>query len=74
MPRSQQSPLRLVDAMEDSVSNPKLDFLLAQHAQVVKAARSQAMAAHGSVTSRKRHFAWTEAEATFAAAAAKVIG
>jgi hypothetical protein len=50
---------------------PALALLVTRHEQAVKAARSQAIAPHGTVASRRRHFAWRAAEAAFAASIAE---
>jgi hypothetical protein len=51
-----------------------LALLMARHAQVVKAARLQAIAPYGSAASRKRHLAWKAAEAAFAASITHLVG
>jgi hypothetical protein len=51
----------------DAARDPAFALLLTRHTQAVRAARLQAIAPHGTVTSRKRQFAWKAAEAAFIA-------
>jgi hypothetical protein len=46
---------------------------MAEHARAVKAARQDANATYGSVTSRKTHAAWKAAEAKFAESLANLV-
>jgi len=67
------SLLRSFDEVQSPELKPVQALLLAQHEQVVKAARFQASAAYGSVTSRKRHAAWKAAETKFVASLAQAF-
>jgi hypothetical protein len=51
----------------EAALDPAFALLMTRHAQAVRAARSQAIAPHGTVTSRKRQLAWEAAEAAFIA-------
>ena len=64
----------LIDELNVAVPEPSLALLMARHAQVVKAARLQAVAPYGSAASRKRHLAWEAAEAAFAASITHLAG
>ncbi len=55
---------------QEAAHESALALLMARHEQAVKAARSLAIAPHGTVASRKRHVAWQAAEAAFAASVA----
>jgi hypothetical protein len=61
------------DELNVAASEPSLALLMARHEQVVKVARSQAIAPYGSAASRKRHVAWKAAEAAFAASIARLV-
>ena len=57
---------------EEALRAPLLALLMARHEQAVNAARLDAIAPHGTATSRKRHFAWRTAEAAFAKSIAEL--
>lgn len=57
---------------EDAVRTPLLTLLMTRHEQAVNAARLDAIAPHGTATSRKRHIAWRTAEAAFAESIAEI--
>jgi hypothetical protein len=57
---------------DEVVRTPLLALLVTRHEQAVKAARSDAIAPHGTAASRKRYSAWRAAEAAFAESIAEI--